>query len=100
MFIFVSFCSIFKSESSLINSSSVFSSHERCGIFEIIFYRAVMELDSIETVDSFTTLLTTLAETVESVDNEVKGALCSETYLQRHILTLCRGLYPNSRFHV
>jgi hypothetical protein len=59
------------------NCYRAFSSHERCGIFETLFYHAATELDLINIESSFPVLLEALAETVMSIDSEAKGTCCS-----------------------
>lgn len=55
------------------NKIRVFSPHERCGIFETVFYHAVTELDHFDSPTSFPVLLEALVSIVMKFDSEVKG---------------------------
>ncbi|TLD29482.1 Nucleolar 27S pre-rRNA processing Urb2/Npa2 [Venturia nashicola] len=74
------------------NSFSVFSSHERCGIFETIFYHTVTELSSDDSPTSFPVLLEALTSIIMEIGGDVKGrllglALNTTIGLQAHALT-------------
>ncbi|KAE9972159.1 hypothetical protein BLS_004161 [Venturia inaequalis] len=59
------------------NSFSVFSPHERCGIFETVFYHTVTELDNVDSPTSFPVLLEALASTVLETDKDFVLTLVS-----------------------
>jgi hypothetical protein len=66
---------LMSSVSIVVNLCRAFTSMERCGIFDTIFYQTVLELDSINMPNSFPVLLKALVETAMSENTEVKG-LC------------------------